>query len=165
MNSRLSPALALLLAAAQAPAQTPAPARQQTPTPPSRQGPAPTQTPTPEEDSDDDVVRITSNLVQFDAVVTDKQGRHVADLRPDDFEVFADGRRQEITNFTFVAGPPAPYDPGPRTDVTRLQAGSRPQLGLNLAPGDYVLQLVVTGEPAKGGHATATQWLDFEVVN
>src|SRR5215207_11116362 len=85
MNRRLSLALALLLAAAQVPAQTPA----------------------PEEDADDDdVVRITTNLVQFDAVVTDKQGRHVADLRPEEFEVYVDGKRQEITNFTFVAGEP-----------------------------------------------------------
>ncbi|HEX7315801.1 MAG TPA: VWA domain-containing protein [Pyrinomonadaceae bacterium] len=68
---------------------------------------APAQTPTPKDESDDeDVVRITSNLVQFDAVVTDKQGRHVADIRPEEFEVFVDGRRQEITNFTFVAGEP-----------------------------------------------------------
>lgn len=85
MNRHLSLALALLLVAAQVPAQTPAPV----------------------EDSDeDDVVRITTNLVQFDAVVTDKQGRHVADLRPEEFEVYVDGKRQEITNFAFVAGEP-----------------------------------------------------------
>jgi VWFA-related protein len=96
-----------MLAATQVLAQTPAPARQPTPAPPAQQQPPqPSQTPTPEDDSDDDVVRITSNLVQFDAVVTDKQGRHVADLRPEEFEVFVDGRRQEITNFTFVAGEP-----------------------------------------------------------
>ena len=98
MNRHLSLALVLLLAAAQVFAQTPAPSAQQQP--------APTPTPTPEQDSDDDVVRITSNLVQFDAVITDKQGRHVVDLRPDDFEVYVDGKRQEITNFTFVAGEP-----------------------------------------------------------
>ena len=105
MNRHLSLVLAILLASAPALAQTPAPAQPQTNVPPAQQ-PQPTQTPTPEEDSDEDVVRITSNLVQFDAVVTDKQGRHVADLRPDDFEVFVDGKRQEITNFTFVAGEP-----------------------------------------------------------
>jgi hypothetical protein len=62
------------------------------------------------------------------------------------------------------AGPPGPYDPGPQTDPTRLRGGSRLQLGMNLAPGEYVLQLVVKDELAKGSHATATQWLDFEVV-
>jgi len=61
-------------------------------------------------------------------------------------------------------GPPVPFDPGPQKDMTHLKNGSRLQLGMNLAPGDYVLQLVVTDGLAKGSRATATQWLDFEVV-
>ena len=95
--------LALVLALLLAPAQTPA--RQQ-PAPQPRPSPTPTQIPAPEDDPEEDVVRITSNLVQFDAVVTDGQGRHVADLRPEEFEVYVDGKRQEITNFAFVAGEP-----------------------------------------------------------
>src|SRR5437588_10758864 len=51
----------------------------------------------------DDVVRITSNLVQVDAVVTDKKGQPVTDLRPEDFEIYEDGRPQRITNFSFVS--------------------------------------------------------------
>jgi VWFA-related protein len=102
MRRYLAPVLALLLASAHGPAQTNAPAPPpQTPAP---QQTAPAQTPAPADEPEDDVVRITSNLVQFDAVVTDKQGRHVADLKPEDFEVYVDGRRQEISNFTFVAG-------------------------------------------------------------
>jgi VWFA-related protein len=97
MKRSLSLLLALLLAQAAAPAQTPAPTPQQ----PAQQQPQPA--PTPDEGDDEDVVRITSNLVQFDAVVTDKQGRHVADLGPEEFEVFVDGKRQEITNFSYVA--------------------------------------------------------------
>ncbi len=61
-----------------------------------------TPTPTPKEDDDGDVVRITTNLVQFDAVVTDKKGQQVTDLRPEDFEVSVNGRRQAITNFSYV---------------------------------------------------------------
>lgn len=80
--------------------QTPAPsAAAQQPTPAARQ---PTPTPPPQE-SDEDVVRITTNLVQFDAVVTDKQGHPVTDLRPEDFEVFANGRKQEVTNFSYIS--------------------------------------------------------------
>lgn len=103
MRRDLALTLALLLAFAQTPAQTPTP--QPTPTVAPPQQPQPAQTPAG--DNDEDVVRISSNLVQFDAVVTDKQGRHVANLRPEEFEVFVDGRRQEITNFTFVGGEPA----------------------------------------------------------
>ncbi|MGB8507475.1 MAG: VWA domain-containing protein, partial [Pyrinomonadaceae bacterium] len=52
----------------------------------------------------EDVVRITSNLVQIDVSVTDKKGRPVADLKDEDFEIYEDGRPQKITNFSFVSG-------------------------------------------------------------
>jgi VWFA-related protein len=74
---------------AQGPQATP----QQTPTP----------APAPPTDDEDDVVRITSNLVQFDAVVVDRQGRPVTDLGPEDFEVTVGGERQQITNFSYVS--------------------------------------------------------------
>src|SRR5215213_972671 len=54
-------------------------------------------------DDDDEVVRITTNLVQVDAVVTDKSGKLVTDLKPEDVEIFEDGRPQKITNFSFVS--------------------------------------------------------------
>ena len=68
--------------------------------PPSQaqQPPAPAQSPTP----DQDVIRITTNLVQVDVVVT-KDGKQLTDLKPEEFEIFEDGRRQEITNFSYVA--------------------------------------------------------------
>ena len=50
----------------------------------------------------DDVVRITTNLVQIDAVVT-KNRKPVTDLNAEDFEIFEDGRRQTITSFTYVS--------------------------------------------------------------
>lgn len=97
MKRRL--ALALLLAQLNAHAQT-----QQTQTrtqtrqrTPAQAAPTPTPTPTKDESDESDVVRITTNLVQFDAVVTDKKGRPVTDLSPEDFEVTVDGRRQPIT--------------------------------------------------------------------
>jgi VWFA-related protein len=48
------------------------------------------------------VVRITTNLVQVDAVVT-KDGKQVTDLTPEDFELFEDGRPQTITNFSYIS--------------------------------------------------------------
>src|SRR5688572_2716615 len=50
----------------------------------------------------DDVVRITTNLVQIDAVVT-KNGKPIKDLKAEDFEIFEDGRRQVITSFAYVS--------------------------------------------------------------
>lgn len=53
-------------------------------------------------DEEQDVVRITTNLVQVDAVVT-KDGKQVTDLTPEDFELFEDGRPQTITNFSYIS--------------------------------------------------------------
>jgi VWFA-related protein len=65
------------------------------------QQPSPTPRPTPQDDKDD-IVRITTNLVQVDVVVT-KNGKVVKDLTADDFEIFEDGKRQTITNFLYVS--------------------------------------------------------------
>jgi VWFA-related protein len=48
------------------------------------------------------VIRISAELVQLDVVVTDKAGRHVIDLRPEDFEVREDGRLQKVAHLTYV---------------------------------------------------------------
>lgn len=66
--------------------------------------------------SDDDVVRITTNLVQVDAVVTDKNGKLIKDLRPEEVQIFEDGHEQKITNFSLVnveAGTSQPASPAP----------------------------------------------------
>lgn len=65
------------------------------------QQPSPTPRPTAQEDKDD-IVRITTNLVQVDVVVT-KNGKVVTGLTADDFEIFEDGKRQTITNFLYVS--------------------------------------------------------------
>lgn len=49
----------------------------------------------------DDVVRITTNLVQIDAVVTDKSGNPIMDLSASDFEVFQDGKPQKIVSVSY----------------------------------------------------------------
>lgn len=50
----------------------------------------------------DDVLRITTELVQTDAMVFDKQGRFVDGLKKEDFEVRADGRPVEVNLFDRV---------------------------------------------------------------
>ncbi|HEX8688493.1 MAG TPA: VWA domain-containing protein, partial [Pyrinomonadaceae bacterium] len=57
-------------------------------------------------EQDEEVVRITSNLIQVDAVVLDAEGRQVTDLSAEDFELSEDGRPQAITNFSYVDNSP-----------------------------------------------------------
>src|SRR5215218_3246201 len=53
-------------------------------------------------DDRDDVVKITTNLVQIDAIVT-KDGKPVPGLKADDFEIYEDGRPQTITSFAYIS--------------------------------------------------------------
>jgi VWFA-related protein len=94
--------------------------QQPTPTPPQPTAtPAPAATPAPpqEDDDRDDVVRITTKLVQVDAVVTDKDGRQVTDLTADDFEIMENDRPQSITNFSYISAVPPP-GPAEKTEKT-----------------------------------------------
>lgn len=64
---------------------------------------AQTPTPTPKAvEEDADVVKISTTLIQVDVTVTDKDGKAVTDLKPEDFEVYENGAKQDITNFSFV---------------------------------------------------------------
>src|SRR6266480_5989741 len=60
----------------------------------------------------EDVVRISTNLVQVDAVITDKNGQLIRDLRPDEVQIFEDGHQQKITHFSFVTTE-SPFDSQP----------------------------------------------------
>src|SRR5258707_457847 len=68
--------------------------------------PAPAPQRTPPAADEQDVVRITTNLVQVDAVVT-KDGKPIIDLKPEDFAITEDGHPQTITNFSYVSNPEA----------------------------------------------------------
>ncbi|MDT4899023.1 MAG: hypothetical protein QOH25_4100 [Acidobacteriota bacterium] len=109
MKKRPSLALALIFSLViTASGQNPTPK----PTPPAQQQ---------EQADEDDVVRITTNLVQIDAVVTDKNGKLVTDLQPEEVEILEDGRPQKITNFSFVStmsdtSQPLPQKPAPPVD-------------------------------------------------
>src|SRR6478672_1617416 len=65
----------------------------------------PTPTPTPAA-GDDDVVKISTNLIQLDVTVTDAKGKTVTDLRPDEIEIYENGHKQKITNFSFISSAP-----------------------------------------------------------
>ncbi len=53
----------------------------------------------------DDPVKISTSLIQLDAVVTGKDGAQVTDLKKEDFQVLQDGKVQQITSVVFVDPP------------------------------------------------------------
>jgi len=57
------------------------------------------QQPKPTSSKNQDTLRIETELVQIDLVVTDKQGKPVADLKREDFELYEDGKKQTLTHF------------------------------------------------------------------
>lgn len=62
-----------------------------------------TPTPTPSRaDDNEGVVKISTNLIQIDATVTDKSGNIVKNLKPEDFEIYENGEKRTITDFSFV---------------------------------------------------------------
>lgn len=77
--------------------QLPKPIQQPSPPPPTAN-----QQKAPSAD-EHDVVRITTNLVQLDISVVDKDNKPVADLKPEEFEIKEDNRIQKITNFSYVS--------------------------------------------------------------
>src|SRR5215211_9330522 len=75
--------------------------------------PAAPQQPQKPADDQDEVVKITTNLVQVDAVVT-KDGKPVTNLTADDFEIYEDGKKQAITSFAFISNVPNVASTTPR---------------------------------------------------
>jgi len=57
----------------------------------------------PTEPSPEDVVRITTSLVQTDVVVTDKNDRIIPDLKMEDFELYDNGKKQDLKFMEFVS--------------------------------------------------------------
>ncbi|HEX8117170.1 MAG TPA: VWA domain-containing protein [Pyrinomonadaceae bacterium] len=60
---------------------------------------------TPDEDEGEEVVRISSNLVPLPASVVDAQGRAVADLKVEDFELLVDGKAQPLGDLSRAETP------------------------------------------------------------
>ena len=51
------------------------------------------------------VLRVSTTLIQVDAIVTTPDGHHIADLTPADFTILEDGKPRDITHFSYIAKP------------------------------------------------------------
>jgi VWFA-related protein len=109
--------LSIMLLLLNAPLPLRAQSQAQQPNQPQKAAPKPGEQPVqnpaqapPEQSQDpsqdpDNVVRINTQLVQIDAVVTDGKGNHVENLTEDDFELAVDGKKQALTYFRLVKLP------------------------------------------------------------
>src|SRR5262249_14248892 len=55
--------------------------------------------------NDDEVIRIKSDLVSFEVGVRDSNGLPLKGLKPEDFIVYEDGRRQKVSHFSALETP------------------------------------------------------------
>jgi VWFA-related protein len=60
----------------------------------------PTATPAAAEENS---IKIPTTLIQVDVSVTDEKGRIIGDLKPEDFEVYENGVKQNVTTFSFIS--------------------------------------------------------------
>jgi VWFA-related protein len=121
------------------------------------------------------IFRLSVSLVQLDAVVTDRRGRHVTTLGPEDFDVRQDGRPQRVVAATYVRAderwedtsglPPLAGSPRAAADAARtiaividdlrmsFESVHRAREGLGrfvdaaLLPDDYVALVTTSGAP------------------
>ncbi len=73
---------------------------------------------------EDDVVKVTSNLVNLDVIVKDKKGKAITDLKPDDFTITENGVRQNIEFFDSALA--APEDAAKATALANTTVSSQP---------------------------------------
>jgi VWFA-related protein len=57
-----------------------------------------------------------------------------------------------------------PFGDGEPSESKRLSLAGTLRLGPELEPGDYALEITVTDRLARKKHATASQWIDFEIA-
>lgn len=69
---------------------------------------------------------IEVRIINVDAIVTDRSGKPVRGLTKDDFEVFENGNRQEITNFAELAGTASSVTTGTAGAAPRAEVAAPP---------------------------------------
>lgn len=105
----------------------------------------------PAQPAPDDVVRITTNLVTIDALVTDKDGNPGKDLSAADFEVLQDGKPQKIVSVSFVNTETPERSAATSTKIDK-KAPLPPPVGTRPENAGRVLTFVVDD-----GNCTSTQ--------
>ena len=92
--------------------------------------------------NDDEVIEIETQFVEVPIVVTDKSGKPILNLKQDNFVIYEDGKKQEVTDFLTTA---APFEVAllldtsgsARSDLALIQRAAENFIA-SLRPGDRV---------------------------
>jgi VWFA-related protein len=90
--------------------------------------------------TDDDVIKVTSNLVSLDVIVKDKKGKTVTDLKPEDFSITENGVPQKIEFFDSTLNTSEAAEPAKAIDSTQPATLARSGLPRN------IIALVLDGQ-------------------
>jgi len=92
-----------------------------------------------------DVIKVTSNRVNFDVMVKDKKGKAITDLKAEDFVLSENGVRQKIEFFDSALS--TGNDPG-RPGTISVSTGPRPPSSLPR----NIIALVLDGQTTEGAN-------------
>ena len=67
--------------------------------------PAPTQTPTNSDESEEEILKVETNLISIPVTVATRNGSYVPSLSKGNFQVFEDGKEQEVAYFGSIEKP------------------------------------------------------------
>jgi len=59
----------------------------------------------PQKNPEDEIIRVDTDLVEVPVVVMDKVGKPLLNLKQTNFNIFEDGRRQEVSDFSATSSP------------------------------------------------------------
>jgi len=112
---------------------------------------------------DDEVIRVETQLIDVPVVVTDKTGRPLLGLKPVNFLVYEDGKKQDITDFATTA---APFEVAllldtsgsTRADLQLIQSAAQSFIG-SLRPGDRVSIIAYRSDGAAGQERAVSEVL------
>jgi VWFA-related protein len=115
----------------------------------------------------EDIIRITTSLVQTDVVITDKNDRIIPDLKLEDFKVYENGKKQELKFLEFVSGEAQPRVEG---DIKIAGQALESEISRNLSATDLrrvfafvVDDLTVPSEDVGNVRRLLTNFLDNQM--
>lgn len=104
----------------------------------------------PRPSSGDDVVRIETNLITVPAVVMDRDGRYIPNLRSADFKLFEDGVEQKLAYFAPVEKPftvilMLDMSGSTQTQLAQIRVAANTLIG-RLRPNDQLMAMTFDGQ-------------------